>query len=206
VEKKMTQENITNDNSALPKAPIAESVASSGERFLKTLLPLALALLLISATVWSLGIFGLTTYQDYLSIPTEVVVPEVKDLEIKEAYEVIEEAGLKLQVHESRYDKKVQKRVVLSQDPAGGRKVRKGRTILVVVSLGPELIPVPKITGESLRTAKIALSNSKLRIGKVTFDEASYGQDEEVVKQNPSAGKEVPRGQEIHLTVRRGWH
>lgn len=83
--------------------------------------------------------------------------------------------------------------------------VRAGRTILVVVSLGPELMPVPKVTGESLRTAKISLSNSKLRLGKVTFEEASYGQDEEVVKQNPSAGKDVPRGERVHLTVRRGW-
>jgi len=202
----MSQENTTEDDLILQQAPLTESAAASGHRVIRMLLPFLVALLLISATVWSLGVFGLTTYQTYFSIPEEVVVPEVTNLEIKEAYEAIEKAGLKLQVHESRYDKKVKKRIVLSQDPAGGKMVRQGRTILVVVSLGPELMAVPKVTGDSLRTAKIALSNSKLRLGKVTFEEAAYGQDEEVVKQNPAAGKDVPRGQEVHLTVRRGWH
>jgi eukaryotic-like serine/threonine-protein kinase len=189
----------------LRPAPPTESVAGTLGTWLKRLLPLGLALVLLSATVWSISIFGLTIYRDYLMVPSEVKVPEVTNMEIKEAYEAIEAAGLRLQVHENRYDKKVEKRVVLSQNPAGGKMVREGRTILVVVSLGPELMDVPKLTGESLRTAKIALSNAKLRVGEVTFAEAEYGLDEEVVKQNPSAGKAVPRGERIHLQVRRGW-
>ena len=196
----------TEKETVLKPSPTTEQVAASGVSVLKRLAPLALALALISATVWSLSVFGLTIWKDYLEVPEEVTVPKVTGLEIKQAYEKIEEAGLKLQLYESRYDKKVKKNIVLSQDPEGEKSVRKGRTILVVVSLGPELIGVPKLTGGSPRSAKIALSNSKLKLGKVTFQDAAYGQDEEVVEQNPSAGKDVPRGQEIHLTVRRGWH
>ena len=124
---------------------------------------------------------------------------------IKAAYEAVEKEGLKLQVHESRHDKKVPKRVVLTQNPPAGRKVREGRTVLVAVSLGPELMPVPKLEGESLRSAKIALSNAKLRLGKVTFVDPTYGEDEAVTKQNPGYGKQVQRGQEVHLTVRRAF-
>lgn len=193
------------EDDGLLAAPVSENIASAGETWLKRLLPLALALILVSATFWSISVFGLTIYRDYLMVPDEVTVPNVTKLEIKEAYEAIEKAGLRLQVHENRYDKVVKKRIVLSQNPAGGKKVREGRTILVVVSLGPELMEVPKLTGESLRTAKISLSTQKLQLGKVTFEEAAYGQDEEITKQNPSAGKEVPRGEAVHLTVRRGW-
>jgi serine/threonine-protein kinase len=188
----------------LTPAPVTESVAAGGERLLKKLAPFALVLLLLSATVWSVWIFGQAVYRDYLEVPQEVSVPNVTGLEIREAFQKIEEAGLRLQAHESRYDKEVKKRIVLTQEPAGGKMVRAGRTILVVVSLGPELIPVPNVTGESLRTANIAIGNAKLRVGKITFEDAVYGQDEEVLKQNPSAGKEVPRGQQVHLTVRRG--
>lgn len=193
------------EQSELPQAPATEAVAGTLERWLKRLLPLTVALVLLAATFWSISIFGLTIYRDYLKVPEEVKVPEVTNLEIKEAYEAIEAAGLRLQVHENRYDKTVKKRVVLSQNPQGGKMVREGRTILVVVSLGPELMEVPKLTGESLRTAKIALSNAKLRVGEVTFQEAEYGLDEEVLKQNPEASKQVPRGERVHLTVRRGW-
>lgn len=172
---------------------------------MKKLMPMLVALILLSATIWSISIFGLTIYRDYLKVPDEVQVPDVTNMEIKEAYDAIESVGLRLQVHENRYDKVVKKRIVLDQNPEGGKMVREGRTILVVVSLGPELMSVPKLTGESLRTAKISLSNAKLRVGKVTFEEAQYGLDEEVVEQNPSSGKEVPRGEQVHLRVRRGW-
>lgn len=200
----MTEHN-DEDREPLLTAPYSETVASKGEKMFKKLAPLAVVLILLSATFWSVAVFAMTIHRDYLMIPEEVKVPEVANLEIKEAYEALEAAGLRLQVHENRYDKKIKKRIVLSQNPAAGKMVRKGRTILVVVSLGPELMKVPKITGDSLRTAKISLSNNKLEIGKVTFEEAAYGQDEEVVRQNPAAGKEVPRGQVVHLTVRRGW-
>jgi len=201
----MSEIDESEETGELPQAPVVETMGLGGVNLLKKILPLALVLLLISATIWSVYIFGSEIYQNYLKVPGEVVVPDVTGMEIKEAFAKIESEGLRIQAHESRYDKEVPKRTVLSQDPAGGKKVRQGRTILVVVSLGPELMPVPKVTGDSLRTAKISLANAKLRVGKITFEEPSYGQDEEVLDQNPSAGKDVPRGQVVHLKVRRGW-
>lgn len=193
-----------------PQKPLASTgapqvIGSAGREWIQTLFPLALALLLVAATLWSAGLFGFTIYEDYLKVPDEVSVPDIKGQDIKEAYLAIEKQGLQLQVHESRYDKKVARRVILSQNPPAGRKVRKGRTVLVVVSLGPELMSVPDVVGGPLRAAQIELSNAKLRVGKVTFENAAYGEDEAVVVQNPSAGKQVLRGQEVHLTVRRGW-
>lgn len=189
----------------LDTPPATEALVAAGTHWTRKLFPLGVALLLISLTFWSAYVFGATIYRDYLRVPGEKVVPKVGGLEIKAAYEAIEKEGLKLQVHESRHDKKVPKRVVLSQNPAAGRKVREGRTILVAVSLGPELMQVPKLEGESLRSAKIALSNAKLRLGKVAFEDAAYGEDEAVTKQNPAAGKQVQRGQLVHLTVRRAY-
>ena len=201
----MTDENEIEEEGELPAAPPTEAVAGTFGWILKKLMPMLVALILLSATIWSISIFGLTIYRDYLKVPDEVQVPDVTNMEIKEAYEAIESVGLRLQVHENRYDKVVKKRIVLDQNPEGGKMVREGRTILVVVSLGPELMSVPKLTGESLRTAKISLPNAKMRVGQVTFEEAQYGLDEEVVEQNPSSGEEVPRGEQVHLRVRRGW-
>lgn len=190
----------------LETPPVAERLVAAGTHWTRKLFPVALAVLLIALTLWSASVFALTVYRDYLRVPGEKKVPKITGMEIKAAYEAIEGQGLKLQVHESRHDKKIPKRVVLTQNPPAGRKVREGRTILVAVSLGPELMKVPKLEGESLRAAKIALSNAKLRLGKVSFEEPVYGEDEEaVIKQNPAGGKEVQRGQEVHLTVRRAF-
>lgn len=198
---------MSEDSQQKPFAPTGapQAIGSAGREWVQALFPLALALLLVAATLWSAGLFGFTIYEDYLKVPGEVVVPDIKGKDIKDAYASTEQRGLQLQVHESRYDKKVPRRVVLSQNPPAGRKVREGRTILVVVSLGPELMDVPNVVGGTLRSAQIALSNSKLKVGKVTFENAAYGEDESVTVQNPSAGKQVLRGQEVHLTVRRAW-
>jgi serine/threonine-protein kinase len=189
----------------LDTPPATEALAAATTHWTRKLFPVAVALLLVALTVWSASVFALTIYRDYLRVPGEKQVPKVTGLEIKAAYEAIEKQGLKLQVHESRHDKKVPKRVVLTQNPGAGRKVREGRTILVAVSLGPELMAVPKLEGDSLRSAKIALSNAKLTLGKVTFEDAAYGEDESVIKQNPGQGKLVQRGQAVHLTVRRAY-
>ena len=90
----MDEELEKEGNGELRPAPPTEAVAGSLGTALKKLLPFALALILLSATIWSISIFGLTIYRDYLMVPSEVKVPEVTNLEIKEAYETIEKAGL----------------------------------------------------------------------------------------------------------------
>ncbi len=201
----MSSHDQNQETNVLATPPASEAILAAGEHWTRKLFPVALAILLIALTVWSASVFAITIYKDYFRIPEERKVPKVTGLEIKAAYEAIEKEGLTIQVHESRYDKKVPKRIVLTQNPPAGRKVRQGRTILLAVSLGPELMQVPKLEGESLRSAKIALSNAKLRLGKVTFVDAAYGEDEAVTKQNPGYGKQVQRGQEVHLTVRRAY-
>lgn len=201
----MSSQDSLNDPEVLATPPATDAILAAGEHWTRKLFPVAIAVLLVGLTVWSASVFSLTIYKDYFRIPDEKKVPKVTGLEIKAAYDAIEQEGLNIQVQESRYDKRVPKRVVLSQNPPAGRKVREGRTVLVAVSLGPELMDVPKLEGQSLRSAKIALSNSKLRLGKTTFVDPVYGEDEAVTKQNPGYGKKVQRGQEVHLTVRRAY-
>lgn len=192
-------------DSILDTPPASEALVAATSHWTRTLFPALVALLLLALTGWATYVFGATIYREYLYVPGEKKVPKVTGLEIKAAYETIEKEGLKIQVYESRHDKKVPRRVVLSQNPPAGRMVREGRTILVAVSLGPELIEVPKLDGEPLRSAQIALSNAKLRLGEVTYQDPVYGEDEVVLQQNPAAGKMVQRGQQVHLTVRRAY-
>lgn len=197
---------ITSEGTEVLETPSpVESLGGKSKSLVGKAFPLAIVLLMVGLTSWSVWVLGTTIYRDYLVVPDEMIVPNVVGLEIKAAYDKIEEQGLRLQIYESRHDKKAPKRVVLSQNPSAGRKVREGRTVLITVSLGPELMEVPKVEGESLRTAKITLSNSKLQLGKVTFEEGAYGEDEAVIKQNPEAGKQVQRGQLVHLVVRRAY-
>ncbi|MBI3924075.1 MAG: PASTA domain-containing protein [Armatimonadetes bacterium] len=158
----------------------------------------------IGVTAWFSYVFGFTIYESYFKIPEEVEVPVLTGSEVRRAYDNLEQLGLKLQVHESRHSKDVPREVILSQSPAPGRKVRKNRAILVVVSLGPELIEVPDLGGKTLREARIVLSNNRLRVGNVSFKEPMQGKPEQVINQRPAAGEMVRKGEAVNLQIQKG--
>lgn len=163
----------------------------------------ALVLMVGVTLVFSL-VLGVTIYRSYFAIPEEVEVPAIQGKEIREANEVLARLGLRLRIEESRHTSKVPERVVISQDPAPGRKVRKDREIMAVVSLGPEQIPVPDLAGKSLREVNMILSNSKLKLGKVTYTNKDPDKPEQVVSQKPAAGEGVRRATEVDVQVNKG--
>lgn len=149
-------------------------------------------------------IFGLSVYQSYFQIPDEVAVPVITGKELAKANEILENVGLRLSIQESRHTNSHPNGVIISQDPAAGRKVRKQREILAVVSLGPELVDVPDLKGKTLREARILLSNNRLRVGKVTFKEEKVGEPEQILQQRPASGEKVAKGRAIDLQVQKG--
>ena len=162
-----------------------------------------LALLVGVTLVFSL-VLGVTIYRSYFAIPAEVEVPAIQGKEIREANDLLAGLGLRLRIEESRHTDKTPERVVISQDPAPGRKVRKDREILAVVSLGPEQIEVPDLKGKSLREVRLLLSERKLLLGKVTYTEAEPDKPEQVLTQKPGAGEAVRRSTAVDVKVNKG--
>ena len=179
-------------------------LAEAGFQFFWTAVKVVVLTGLVGVTLWFSFAFGVTIYQSYFQVPEEVEVPAITGKEVAEAFRLLESVGLQLHVHESRHEKKIPERVVISQDPIAGRKVRKNRAILAVVSLGPELIEVPDLRGKSVRESKIILSNSRLRLGEITFKAAVDGEPEKVLHQTPGAKERVKRGEAINLQVQKG--
>lgn len=150
------------------------------------------------------AIFGLSVYQSYFQIPDEVAVPAITGKDLAKANDILENVHLKLAIQESRHTNAHPEGVVISQDPAAGRKVRRERQIMAVVSLGPELVDVPDLKGKTLREARILLSNNRLRVGKVTFKEEKVGEPEQILEQRPPGGEKVAKGRAIDLQVQKG--
>ncbi len=149
-------------------------------------------------------VFGLSIYKSYFQVPEVVEVPVITGKELAEANDILEKVGLHLAIQESRHTTRHPDRVVISQDPAAGRKVRKDRQILAVVSLGPELVDVPELKGKTLREARILLSNNRLRVGKVTFKEEKVGEPEQILSQRPAGGEKVAKGRAVDLQIQKG--
>jgi len=112
--------------------------------------------------------------------------------------------GLGFEVAEERHDAGVAASRVLSQEPAPGTTVRRGRTIRVVVSLGGETLHVPSLVGQPGRQADLALRREGLQSGwdaRLHDVEVPEGV---VIAQSPAADALSVSGERVHLLVSAG--
>lgn len=135
---------------------------------------------------------------------TEVEVPRVLAMEAEPARRGLEARDLVLETTGSRHDPRVPAGRILSQDPPAGSKLKPGRKVKVLVSLGPEEFRVPEVTGMPVARARVLLGQGRLRIGVIAFVHSRGAEENLIVSQDPPAGSPVERDGRVDLLVSRG--
>ena len=157
----------------------------------------AAAILILFGILYVSGIIG--------GSGKEVVVPDVKGMSYSEAKEVLEEKGLKIEkADEPIASQKIEKGKIVSQTPSKNSKVKKGRTVRVILSAGNAELKVPDLKGLSYNEAKTLLSEMGLQISKgdeVDSDSISEGL---IASQYPAAKTKVDQGDIITVNISRG--
>lgn len=125
-------------------------------------------------------------------------------LHVSEARELLEEQGLDLQVSSEEYNPSYKDGEALSQYPLAGTMVKPGRVIKVVISLGEKDVVIPKVTGVSVRQAKLDLETAGLRIGDISWTYTDTLPEKLVVFSFPSPGDTVPIASKVNVLVNRG--
>jgi serine/threonine-protein kinase len=115
-----------------------------------------------------------------------------------EAAAVLEKRGLTPVVADEVFDDEVPKGVVLSHDPADGTLFR-GEEVAFVVSLGPELIEVPRVNLSGVDAATETLEDAGFVV-EVEKAETYYGLGF-VVRSDPEAGSMAPKGSTVTIFV-----
>lgn len=133
-----------------------------------------------------------------------VIVPDVVELEQKEAEKLLRENGFKYIVKDAISDA-VEVGYVVKQEPEGSDKVEKGTEITIYVNVGDEEdeIDVPEVTGMFQSKAVQILEEAGLAVGDITMGES----DEErgkVISQYPEKNTKVKRGTKIDLVLSEG--
>jgi eukaryotic-like serine/threonine-protein kinase len=130
----------------------------------------------------------------------EVPVPSVRDLKEEEAVAKLKAAGFKTDVR--RVFAGAPKGVVVEQEPRGGERAAKESTVVLTVSKGRNLKPVPDVVGQQESEAV-----SKLRSAGFTtrlFDVPSPEPQGVVVAQQPAGGEQAPPDSRVRLNVSTG--
>ena len=135
----------------------------------------------------------------------DVQIPDVVGMEQTEAQKTIEDAKLKYEKKSEEYNKDVPAGYIISQDPGymPNYNVKEGSTISVVVSLGQNLVKVPKVTGLTQDDATKQLED----LGLVVNVEETYSSKVEagyVIEQSVKENEEIDAGELITIKVSKG--
>jgi eukaryotic-like serine/threonine-protein kinase len=135
--------------------------------------------------------------------PERYDVPAVKGMPQATATDAIAGANLTVGAIREAYDDKVEAGSVVSSDPKPGSSVKPGTPVDLVVSKGPEPVPVPDVEGRRIGPAKDALATAGLK-ADVTQKFSESVADGVVISIKPKAGTIVDSGSRVALVVSKG--
>ena len=158
----------------------------------------------VAAFLSGLWIFNSVVMPRWVHQGEEVRVPEIVQLEVRQAERVLDQSGLRLSIRGEQFDPNVPKGFVIWQDPVSNEIVRRGRSVQALVSLGEEFASVPELQGESERSARILLTRSGLQIGDVVEAHSGAIPAGLILATDPAPQAVLARGQSVHLVVSRG--
>ena len=158
-------------------------------------------IVLIAALAATYGLFAVAAMRVALRA-REVPVPKVVGLDFEEAGRAMEAAGLTLRVDDSHpFSDSVPPGRIATQDPAAGHVVRRGRSVRIWVSAGSRSSVVPRLVGESERSAQARSSQDGLEVAAAADIRSSDFPADAVVAQDQPPGSRATR---VGVVVNRG--
>ena len=130
-------------------------------------------------------------------------VPDLTNLSADEAATAAGERGLRVAVDRARadWDEKVAAQKVRGQSPAPGSAVKGGQVVRLFLSLGPHILRVPDLAGQTPRTAALALARGGLTEGVVSAARLAAGSG--VVAQGIEPGTVASPGAAVDILLSR---
>lgn len=101
----------------------------------------------------------------------ELSVPDLANMTLEEANAVAHDAGMRVEVTDSAFVKRMKRGAVYRQNPAPGSKVKQGRRIsLTINAVNPRQITMPDLIGYSTRQAKAEILSRGLVLGRLIYE------------------------------------
>lgn len=134
---------------------------------------------------------------------SEVEVPNLINMTAADARKEIVSKGLKYVEKKRINSADVKAGRVMSQEPNALEKVKKGREVKVVLSLGASMVKVPNLVGKNLENASMILANKDLGVGEIGNGNDPELDEGVIISQSPDAGDKTAKGSKVDVTVNR---
>jgi serine/threonine-protein kinase len=140
----------------------------------------------------------------WLAVGRYTHAPSVLRLTYNQAAQRLDDAGLHAAQGTKVYSSTIAPGRVVSQDPGGGERVHRGATITLHVSLGPENVEVPDVSGDKVHAATVALRKANITVDRQDQEYSSVVEEGRVIATDPKAGTSIHSGDGVTLIVSKG--
>jgi len=134
----------------------------------------------------------------------QVQVPNVVNMSPRQAEGTLARYGLILKIQEPRWDLKIPKGHLLSQNPEAFSHVKAGRTVYAVPSRGSRLYKVPDFRRKSKRQAQLLTQQGGLVLEVLNEEPSETVEEGKVLWQEPPPGRQVGAGSTVSVVFSRG--
>ncbi|MDD5021075.1 MAG: PASTA domain-containing protein [Endomicrobiaceae bacterium] len=167
--------------------------------------------LIIFEIVLVIALLGATGYYSFNKIMTsfvsekgEVIVPDLQGKSLIDSLEALSQSKLALLKEGSEFNQDVPTGIVIRQSPQAGMNVKEGKIVRITVSQGGEIVYVPNLVGDSIRSATISLRSVGLILGEVLKKSSINYEEGIVLGQDPIAGSTVDKEATINVVISDG--
>lgn len=135
---------------------------------------------------------------------TDIELPDMLGEGLATVETRLKELKLSFEIASEEYSPGKEQGIILHQYPLGGTRVKPGRTIKFVISLGQKMVSIPSMAGKSVRQAILDLETSGLALGEIAWAFSDTIPERIVVFSYPAASTQIPLGAPVNLMVNRG--
>lgn len=162
----------------------------------------ALITSLILIGIISAGV-GFYVYSKFFTKTIVIKTPDIVGMQLNDARELLKQNNITLRETERRYDEKLPKDAIISQDPVADMEMKSPGEIKVVISDGQESVNVPDLMGMNYREAQNELQKYGLLIRIIYEPNAEIPQNY-VIRQMPAANTSLAKNSEVQVFVSDG--
>lgn len=129
-----------------------------------------------------------------------VSIPDVVGKTSSQAAAILGQASLNVEQQEES-SKTVGEGKVIRTIPAAGAEVKRGATVAIIVSTGPEHVVVPDVTTKLQATATTQLETAGFSVDAKTQSGVPPAQVGRVITQNPTGGEQADDGSTVTIWI-----
>ncbi|MGN0992355.1 MAG: PASTA domain-containing protein [Bacilli bacterium] len=145
-----------------------------------------------------IGVLALGGYHYYKS--RNIEVPNLIGMTYEEAELILAKKDLKIQKVEQITEDETENNIVLKQNQTPGKKVRKNKTIKVIVGKYQKTYILENLTGMNIDNAISILESNNIKY-EIKYKETEDYENSTIISQSPDYGKKLTEEDKVTLTV-----